>query len=719
MDGGGADAPTTAPPAGSDENSASPLSMQMSNSMIENGLDFEHGEGASAGTRATREDGPQERKRPCGSPSDDDASPTVAKLARLDDPSSVDLDDDFKNDELGVDFGGADDGGDGFSVGGGGCVAGDQGLPVLSFDILDEVGAGQGDEDDDDEDYANNNGYGDGSESDISDDEIEAMLEAGLYTRKLDVDEDEDEDIAHEVKEKVILRVRGHDHFDVLPEGWIQVTHNSGMPVYLHKQSRVCTLSKPYFLGPGSTRKHEVPISAIPCLHYRREKEKEENCLIANGTPEGAEARPSTRRDMSTPVSVGGPAPTPSSATPMLVPDNEQADSQSASNNAQFLLTSVDAMLPTASQCNETLKMSTQCTALLNAHQRRFAVTKTSTGFTSRSNQRRSEVLHEEPNGLRVKSSRNALLVDANSLCASPTRATNKQLTPTNRQHVHHSRKNKTKALPGQLSGFRSHHCTADAIGNLVLALEEAQATRKLMKVCTVRFWTYTKLLTVYLTQQSFTNSQLLKFQAGLASGSLTYMYLRFNTDPAFSVLLQFFDEIKVEDPRVNELCAKTGQLSPYQILLECLKRNYGMGDTEIKQEMKNMKHQRSEFIMSVGKHSASVICRSKRDGKQRASQAILQALHPHITSWGSLLRLYGKGSCKTLKEKKEEEQRITKLQSKASANRPNLCILNKLKEEMAKLKERREAMKPIGKFIPQETEFPSTSASDLKVVEL
>ncbi|KAL3231867.1 hypothetical protein MRX96_048435 [Rhipicephalus microplus] len=83
---------------------------------------------------------------------------------------------------------------------------------------------------------------------------------------------------------------------------------------------------------------------------------------------------------------------------------------------------------------------------------------------------------------------------------------------------------------------------------------------------------------------------------------------------------------------------------------------------------------------MSVGKHSASVICRNKKDGKQRASQAILQALHPHITSWGSLLRLYGKGSCKTLKEKKEEEQRITGLQSKASANRPNLSILNKLK---------------------------------------
>lgn len=54
------------------------------------------------------------------------------------------------------------------------------------------------------------------------------------------------------------------------------MTHNSGMPLYLHKQSRVCTLAKPYFLGPGSVRKHEVPVSAVPCLQYRRALQEEE-----------------------------------------------------------------------------------------------------------------------------------------------------------------------------------------------------------------------------------------------------------------------------------------------------------------------------------------------------------------------------------------------------------------------------------------------------------
>lgn len=72
----------------------------------------------------------------------------------------------------------------------------------------------------------------------------------------------------------------------MLPEGWIKVSHNSGLPIYLHKVHRVCTLARPYFLGPGSVRKHEIPISAIPCLNYRRavEKEAESRASIETNT---------------------------------------------------------------------------------------------------------------------------------------------------------------------------------------------------------------------------------------------------------------------------------------------------------------------------------------------------------------------------------------------------------------------------------------------------
>lgn len=61
-----------------------------------------------------------------------------------------------------------------------------------------------------------------------------------------------------------LVSERGHDPFDILPEGWLVVTHNSGMPVYLHRQSRVCTLAQPYFLGSGSARVCDIQQSAFP-----------------------------------------------------------------------------------------------------------------------------------------------------------------------------------------------------------------------------------------------------------------------------------------------------------------------------------------------------------------------------------------------------------------------------------------------------------------------
>lgn len=46
----------------------------------------------------------------------------------------------------------------------------------------------------------------------------------------------------------------GYNHFEMLPEGWIKIIHKSGMPIYLHKATRVCTFSRPYYLGQGSVR---------------------------------------------------------------------------------------------------------------------------------------------------------------------------------------------------------------------------------------------------------------------------------------------------------------------------------------------------------------------------------------------------------------------------------------------------------------------------------
>lgn len=163
---------------------------------------------------------------------------------------------------------------------------------------------------------------------------------------------------------------------------------------------------------------------------------------------------------------------------------------------------------------------------------------------------------------------------------------------------------------------------------------------------------------------------------------------------------LSVFDEIRIEDPRVPEFCQKTTEPSPHSILLTCLQRNYGLGNIQVKYEVNTAKHKKNEYTMTVGQHVAKVYCKNKRDGKQRASQSILQMLHPHIKTWGSLLRLYGNRSVKSFKEKKQEEQEITVLQTRAAVNQPNYAILDKLKLEMLKLKEMKNFILPISSSV-------------------
>ena len=72
---------------------------------------------------------------------------------------------------------------------------------------------------------------------------------------------------------------------------------------------------------------------------------------------------------------------------------------------------------------------------------------------------------------------------------------------------------------------------------------------------------------------------------------------------------LQFFNDMTIQDHRIDELSMRLGLHRPYQIMLDCLKRNAGMGDTTISHSIKTEKAKnRNSFTMTVGKQSATVI---------------------------------------------------------------------------------------------------------------
>lgn len=67
-------------------------------------------------------------------------------------------------------------------------------------------------------------------------------------------------------------------------------------------------------------------------------------------------------------------------------------------------------------------------------------------------------------------------------------------------------------------------------------------------------------------------------------------------------------------------------------------------------------------------------------------SDITIQILHPDLSTWGSIIRLYGSKSANKTREVKRIDREITRLQRRAKVNSPNYAVLNKLFEELKKL---------------------------------
>ncbi|KAJ9582352.1 hypothetical protein L9F63_003312 [Diploptera punctata] len=450
------------------------------------------------------------------------------------------------------------------------------------------------------------------------------------------------------------------------------------MPIYLHKQTRVCTLAQPYFLGPGSARKHEVPLSAIPCLQYRRALETE-------------------------------------TANKQVPPNNSDQNSANMTNGFHVWSACIETIQENkATQSLNAIQMREYCQKLFQ-----FKVIKV-LRFKSWSDRRRFTKQRK------YQKLQRPTLPEGTKLIKFPLPVQNQDSGKGN-ANVRGPKKEWIMNPNG-----KSYVCILHEYVQHALKKQPSYEFKELENAATP----YAATVTINSMQYGIgygTSKKQAKSEAAKATLEILIPEMREKiqedkrvgargTSKGQNTDLSFFDEIKIEDPRVSELCAKTTEPSPYAILLTCLQRNFGLGEMHIKYEVNTLRHQKNEFTMTVGKHLAKVICKNKRDGKQRASQSILQvwALHPHITSWGSLLRLYGNRSVKSIKEKKQEEQEITLLQSKASINSPNFAILSKLRTEMKKLKEIKAAIQPIGKFIPpDDVALPTSSGADLNNVDL
>lgn len=514
------------------------------------------------------------------------------------------------------------------------------------------------------------------------DNDVDALLEESLHTpKKRRLEEKFDEDSDHHsdgetgvqpmiTRIKTVLKSRGRPPTEPLPEGWIMTFHNSGIPVYLHRETRVVTWSRPYFLGTGSIRRHDPPVSSIPCLHYKRMKdneEKEKNELIPVPGPVESVGEKSERNSEE-----ADPA-----AADSIVPDGRERPSEVA----QGALGQVKAKVEVCK--DESIDLEDFRSYL----EKRFDFEQVTVKKFRTWAERRQ--FNRDVKRKLAESERPILPANQKLITLAVQDAPTKKefvINPNGKSEVcilHEYMQRVLKVRP--VYNFFECENPSEPFGASVI------------------------IDGVTYGSGTASSKKLAKNKAARATLEILIPdFIKQTADekPKDGDELEYFNHISIEDSRVYELTNKAGLLSPHQILLECLKRNHGMGDTSIKFEVIPGKNQKSEYVMTCGKHTVKGWCKNKRVGKQLASQKILQLLHPHVKNWGSLLRMYGRESTKMVKQENADKS-VIELHQYAKKNRPNLHILNKLQEEMSKLADEREETRKKPKMTIVESAQP------------
>ncbi|XP_045147138.1 microprocessor complex subunit DGCR8 isoform X3 [Echinops telfairi] len=511
------------------------------------------------------------------------------------------------------------------------------------------------------------------SYEDDFDNDVDALLEEGLSAPKKrrledkyggDSDHPSDGETSVQpmmTKIKTVLKSRGRPPTEPLPDGWIMTFHNSGVPVYLHRESRVVTWSRPYFLGTGSIRKHDPPLSSIPCLHYKKMKDNEEREQSSDLNPSGSvEVLPVK------PLNRIAELEFPQEELDTLGTDCGPLDEKDpmGAEAAPGALGQVKAKVEVCKDESVGLE------EFRDYLEKRFDFEQVTVKKFKTWAERRQ--FNREMKRKQAESERPILPANQKLITLSVQDAPTKKefvINPNGKSEVcilHEYMQRVLKVRP--VYNFFECENPSEPFGASV----------------TIDGVTY--------GSGTASSKKLAKNKAARATLEILipdFVKQTSEEKPKDSEELEYFNHISIEDSRVYELTSKAGLLSPYQILHECLKRNHGMGDTSIKFEVVPGKNQKSEYVMACGKHTVRGWCKNKRVGKQLASQKILQLLHPHVKNWGSLLRMYGRESSKMVKQETSDKS-VIELQQYAKKNKPNLHILNKLQEEMKKLAEER-----------------------------
>lgn len=437
--------------------------------------------------------------------------------------------------------------------------------------------------------------------------------EQSCIEQEISVEHDED------VKEcSVVEQPENLNEKSPLPEGWKEIYHESGIPLYIHIETNVCSLSRPYFLGTGSTKSHMLPETAIPCMYYRSSND-------------------------------------PQFLTEENSNDDDLKEQDPTARPKQTKIYNYSKRL---------YKFKKIKYLKFRSWDVRRSYLRTLRNERNRRKRPYSDKLITFPI---VKKNEDGKIISSKKWIINPR---GKSYVAILHEYLQQSLKTQPVYTFSEVDNARTPYAATvivngDEYGSGVgmskkeAKLEAAKATllvllpkmkKSIIKVC---------------ERQKKPNAE------------------HSPSEEEEQNIASVFDDIEITDPRVTKLSKKTTEPTPYELLMKCIQRKCDSQNIQIDHKVES-----NECTMSLGEHTVTVQCTNKRDGKQQAAQALLQALHPYINNWGSLLRLY----CNRTTDHYQFGPRSTNEEADIEETKhrsPNTNLLNTLRDRMIRLEKR------------------------------
>lgn len=481
-------------------------------------------------------------------------------------------------------------------------------------------------------------------------------------------------------------------HKHNLPDGWCEIFHTSGFPLYFHKQTRVVTLSRPYFLGSVSVRHHLIPVASIPCLYMKRLQDESKS--NEEDIEEGEISSPCPFKSES------NPQPTRPSK-PQQLPVSLQILSNSTLDDAlRFSTLTSD-------------ELRSYCQQKFAFEQREFKF------FPSLGDKwkyiRQAQIKRREQNTpadaqiieLQPLAPNEQSVVVSTSLKTSeiPIQTTNsdKKLTidlyPSKSPiALLQEYALKRMKLPVKYDWFTTD-VSNSPFGCRILVGDNVYGTGIGRNKRTAKLNATEESLVILVPGYKKLHEQ--KQQKPVAAAPVeeegaiddddeeTTTTTTTNTqtiNDQQSMSSTLLDEYAVSDENIYDVCVALGKPTPYQMLEKSLTYNaLTRGESNINLTM-TKKPMFTHITLEIGsEHREEAQAKDKAHAKNLAAQKLLKKLHPHLHTYGSLIRLYEKNA-DTYKRVRVDDE-LADIVRSAKKNEPNHALLAKLREEMFKLK--------------------------------